>query len=150
MQLVATDRPRIYRNFIEGAGSRAIGIGYPEEVNLAFDANNNRLAMLWYGAFMDPSRHWNGRGQGYQPPLGDNVLKCPKVSLLRCQRLQKRNGRKHPPKSLDFVLVGIEFNKDREPIFLYRLGDVQISDFPEPNVTEDITNFVRRFRGRGN
>ena len=34
----------IYRNFIEGAGTRAIGVGYPEKLNLAFDANEMRLA----------------------------------------------------------------------------------------------------------
>lgn len=145
MQLVATDRPRIYRNFIEGAGSRAIGIGYPEEVNLAFDANNNRLAMLWYGAFMDPSRHWNGRGQGYQPPLGDNVLKLPEGVAFALPAVAEKEWPKTSAKELGLRFGGYRFNKDREPIFLYRLGDVQISDFPEPNVTEDITNFVRRF-----
>ena len=31
MELVADDETRIYRNFIEGAGSRAIGIGFPEK-----------------------------------------------------------------------------------------------------------------------
>ncbi|HEY1784378.1 MAG TPA: PA14 domain-containing protein, partial [Pirellulales bacterium] len=64
----------IYRNFIEGAGSRAIGVGYPEKANIAFDANDLRLALLWQGAFIDASRHWVDRGAGYQPPLGDNIL----------------------------------------------------------------------------
>ena len=40
IQLIAVDEPVMYRNFIEGAGPRAIGVGYPEQVNLAFDANN--------------------------------------------------------------------------------------------------------------
>ena len=69
-----TTEPIIYRNFIEGAGVRAIGVGYPEEINLAFDANNMRLAMIWRGSFMDASRHWTGRGQGFEPPLGDDII----------------------------------------------------------------------------
>lgn len=38
-ELVADKESFIYRHFIQGAGSRAIGVGYPEKANLAFDAN---------------------------------------------------------------------------------------------------------------
>ena len=54
----------IYRNFIDRAGPRAIGVGYAEGVNLAFDANVMRFAIIWRGKFMDGQRHWTGRGQG--------------------------------------------------------------------------------------
>ena len=70
-------RPVIYRNFIQGAGPRAIGVGYPEKANLAFDANDLRIALIWQGGFMDASRHWTGRGEGFQPPMGDNVVALP-------------------------------------------------------------------------
>ncbi len=66
----------IYRNFIDGAGARAIGVGYPSQKNIAYDADQCRLALVWQGAFIDAARHWNGRGQGFQPPLGYNVYKC--------------------------------------------------------------------------
>ena len=62
-------------NCIADAGPRAIGVGYPEKVNLAFDANQLRLALLWHNSFIGPSKHWRGRGQGFQRPLGDNVFK---------------------------------------------------------------------------
>ena len=39
----------LYRNFIEGAGPRGIGVGYPEKANLVFDAENPRLALIWQG-----------------------------------------------------------------------------------------------------
>ncbi|HEX3315575.1 MAG TPA: PA14 domain-containing protein, partial [Gemmataceae bacterium] len=45
--LVPETEAIIYRNFIEGAGARAIGVGYPEHVSLAFDANDLRIAMIW-------------------------------------------------------------------------------------------------------
>jgi cytochrome c2 len=77
IELVATDAPLVYRNFIEGAGSRGIGIAFPEKVNLAWDANNMRLAMIWHGAFIDASRHWTGRGQGFTGPSGDEILAMP-------------------------------------------------------------------------
>ncbi len=75
--LVAEKEAVLYRNFIQGAGPRAIGVGYPEKANLAFDANDLRLALIWQGAFIDASRHWTGRGEGFQGPLGDNVLTLP-------------------------------------------------------------------------
>ena len=45
IELLPTDRPIIYRNFIEGAGPRAIGVVYPEKVNVAWDADRMRLAI---------------------------------------------------------------------------------------------------------
>ncbi len=74
IELVPTDRPIIYRNFIEGAGPRAIAVGYPEGVHLAWDADKLRLARLWRGGFIDAGRHWSGRGQGFQPPLGSGLI----------------------------------------------------------------------------
>ena len=81
--LVPRSEAILYRNFIEGAGPRAIGVGYPEKANLAFDANDLRLALIWQGAFIDASRHWTGRGDGFQAPLGDNVLTLPAGPELR-------------------------------------------------------------------
>ncbi len=74
IELVPTDRPIIYRNFIDGAGPRAIAVGYPEGVHLAWDADKLRLALLWRGGFIDAGRHWSGRGQGFQPPLGTGLI----------------------------------------------------------------------------
>ena len=81
--LTPTTTAILYRNFIEGAGPRAIGVGYPEKLNLAFDANELRLAMLWQGAFMDAGRHWTDRGEGFEGPLGDNILTMPPGVALR-------------------------------------------------------------------
>ena len=46
-------------------------------MNLAFDANELRLAMIWQGGFIDAARHWTDRGAGFEGPLGDNVLQLP-------------------------------------------------------------------------
>jgi len=73
--LVVTNEPVLYRNFIQGAGNRGIAVGYPGGVNIAWSADSMNLALVWRGAFIDASRHWNSRGGGYQPPLGYDVLK---------------------------------------------------------------------------
>jgi hypothetical protein len=49
-------------------------VGYPEKVHVAWDADQMRLALVWRGAFIDAGKHWTGRGQGAQSPLGDGVF----------------------------------------------------------------------------
>lgn len=68
-------RAVVYRNFIAGTTPRAIGIGFPGGVNLAYSADNLAPELIWTGAFMDGSRHWIERGQGNQPPAGESVVK---------------------------------------------------------------------------
>lgn len=143
MQIVATDTPRIYRNFIEGAGPRAIGVGYPSELNLAFDANNSRLAMIWTGAFIDAARHWTGRGQGFQPPLGDNVLKFAPEVAFATPEAAATSWPKQSGKELGLRFKGYRFDAARRPIFMYQLNDVQISDAIQPRPTPERYVFER-------
>jgi cytochrome c553 len=124
----------VYRNFIEGAGSRAIGVGYPEHVNLAFDANDIRLAMIWHGAFMDAGRHWNGRGEGYEPPLGDNVLNLPKGPAFAILAKPGDDWPTAPAKSLGIHFSGYRLSADDRPTFLYAIGGVKVEDFAAPLV----------------
>ncbi|MDP1589991.1 MAG: plastocyanin/azurin family copper-binding protein [Prosthecobacter sp.] len=72
--LLVKDEPVIYRNFIQGAGNRGIGVGYPGGINLAWSAESMNLALIWRGAFLDAAKHWNSRGGGHQAPLGYDVL----------------------------------------------------------------------------
>ncbi|WZO97811.1 c-type cytochrome [Isosphaeraceae bacterium EP7] len=124
----------IYRNFIEGAGPRAIGVGYPERANLAFDANDLRLALVWQGDFIDASRHWIGRGEGYQPPLGDNVLSLPAgpafASLVSPTTAWPAESPRKPGSGSHFR--GYRLGNGRKPTFLYDVGGVQIEDRPVP------------------
>ena len=118
----------IYRNFIEGAGPRAIGVGYQEGVNLAFDANNMRLAMIWHGNFMDGARHWIGRGQGNQPPAGSDVIRFPDGACFATL-----NDRESPwpeaqyrTKILNFK--GYELDGSQKPTFKYKMSGISITD----------------------
>ncbi|MBS0203578.1 MAG: cytochrome c1 [Planctomycetes bacterium] len=134
MELKPVDEPIIYRNFIEGGGSRAIGVGYPEKVNLAWDANDMRLAMIWHGAFIDASRHWTGRGVGFEAPLGDHVIKlAPQAPLARLASpndpwptgLGRETG---------FRFLGYKLNGKQQPSFRYAFSGVTVEDQPVPLV----------------
>jgi azurin len=74
MPLIVKDEAIIYRNFIAGAGTRAIGVGYPGGVNAVFDADLCNVTLVWRGGFIDAKRHWTDRGEGFQPPLGYGVV----------------------------------------------------------------------------
>lgn len=133
----------IYRNFIEGAGARAIGVGFPEKANLAFDANDLRLAMVWQGAFIDAARHWTDRGVGYEPPLGDSVLKLPNGSAFA--RLESGTAA-WPTKSAKDQgarFKGYKLDKEDRPTFLYSFDDVSIEDVPDAKPEKDAVHIRR-------
>ena len=132
MQIVAEKEPVIYRNFIEGAGPRAIGVGYPEHANLAFDAENLRLALIWHGAFIDASRHWTGRGEGYQPPAGDHVVALSKLSPLAVLPDPQATWPVTPAREQGYQFEGYRLSKERRPTFLYRFQNVEVEDTPVP------------------
>jgi mono/diheme cytochrome c family protein len=65
----------IYRNFIDNTAPRAIGIGFPNGLNIAYSADNVAAELFWNGKFMDGGHHWTDRGAGNEPPAGTNIIK---------------------------------------------------------------------------
>jgi mono/diheme cytochrome c family protein len=130
--LIPTDSAIIYRNFIEGAGTRAIGVGYPEKANLAFDANELRVAMIWQGAFIDARRHWTDRGAGSEGPLGDNVLRLPAGAPFAVLAKPDDPWPTTATKAQGGRFLGYRLTPDDRPTFLYSVADVKVEDFPEP------------------
>ena len=127
IELVAGEKPVIYRNFIEGAGPRAIGVGFPQGVNLAWDAEAFRLALAWKGAFIDARRHWTGRGEGFQPPMGEGIFTPdagPCVAVLPspdapwpAEPVRKRGGR----------FGGYALDGKGQPTFRWSLPDARLA-----------------------
>jgi hypothetical protein len=143
IELVAFDEPVVYRNFIEGAGPRAIGVGYPEKLNLAFDANELRLALLWHGGFIDAARHWTARGAGFEKPLGDNVLALPAgVPLAKLEAAQSPWPEKNA-KDAGFQFAGYRLADKRRPIFEYRWNGLAIEDYLRPVGEQDLFTMQR-------
>jgi cytochrome c553 len=128
--LVPDKEAIIYRNFIEGAGTRAIAVGYPEKASLAFDANVMRLAMIWQGAFIDASRHWTDRGDGFQAPLGDNVLNLPPGPTFALLAKETDPWPSGNAKELGYQFHGYRLTPDQRPTFLYSYNGIRVEDFP--------------------
>ena len=135
-ELVADTEAIIYRNFIEGAGSRAIGVGFPEKANLAFDANDMRLALIWQGAFIDAAKHRIGRGQGYEKPLGSNVVQGPPGAPFATLESESAEWPKESGKPAGWRFHGYALDEKQRPAFRYAWRDFTIEDFTVPVPTD--------------
>ena len=75
--IAAKDRPEVLRTFMPDAGSKGIAIGYPGGVNVAFSADQCRLAYAWGGNFLDASPVWANRGGAPAKLLGPKFWTAP-------------------------------------------------------------------------
>lgn len=106
----------IYRNFIEGSTPRGIGFGFPGGLNLVYSADHLAPEMVWSGAFIDAGRHWTNRGQGFQPPLADEVVTLTKQRVL--------------PASARFK--GYRLDPSGNPTFVVQIGAQMLRDAWQP------------------
>jgi len=139
----------VYRNFIEGAGTRAIGVGYPEKLNLAFDANEMRLAMVWHGGFIDAAKHWTARGAGFEKPLGDNVLKLPAGAPLAVLADREAAWPETTAAERGIHFRGYRLGAKQQPTFLYSWNDLNVEDWPRPVGKEDLFSIQRTLQFAG-
>ena len=139
--------PIIYRNFIEGVSPRGIAVGYPERVNLCFDADTFSLALIWENDFIDAGKHWNGRGQGFQPPLGDNVYDLVRGVPFANLENADTSWPTEPAAEQGYRFLGYKFNSSRQPVFRYSKDRITISDAIVPQRNEKkLASFERTIR----
>lgn len=132
IELVPDERPVIYRNFIEGVSPRGIAVGYPEKTNLCWDADQMSLAVIWQDRFLDASRHWIGRGQGKQSPLGGNVMKYESVSPIASLENLESEWPSSPMKPRGYQFLGYRLDQQGRPTFRYRTPSATVEDKPIP------------------
>jgi len=138
--------PIVYRNFIDGLSPRGIAVGYPEQAHLAWDADGLCLALVWHGRFIDASKHWVGRGNGNQTPLGDDILKLEQtVPVAHLDSLDAEWPVK-PPKERGYRFHGYRLDQQGRPTFRYEGPDFQVEDHPMPVVSGGVASFERRLR----
>ncbi len=130
MPLVVAQEPIIYRNFITGAGNRAIGVGYPGNASIAWSAEAMNLAIAWRGAFIDAARHWNGRGGGQQPPLGFDVFRATELSQPFAVLAEGATwpALEKGARPAGYTWRGYELDAKRIPTFRYEWEGVKVSE----------------------
>lgn len=134
MPLIPKDGEALmYRNFIAGASSRGIAVGYPNGVNVVFDAGRFSLPLIWRGAFVDARQHWTDRGGGEIQPLGFGTvaLTGDRPGLARL----KDAGAPWPaggPRAEGIQFLGYQLDAKRFPTFRYRMGETLVAERIEP------------------
>lgn len=151
IELRATTRPVIYRNFLTGLSPRGIGVGYPEGVNVGWDSQRMVLGKIWKNAFMDASKHWIGRGPGAQEPLGDAVITIDRATPVSRVELGAPWPTAEAMKdSLRFL--GYRLDPQGRPVFQYTVGTLTVQDAIVPSASESSSKSLRRtftITGRG-
>ena len=137
--VLAPDKePILYRNFLQGPKSdggnitspRGFAVGYPEGANLAWDVDRFALLWLWQGQFIDASKHWVGRGPGFQSPLGDNVLPLNSETPFALLPEPSTAWPSQPARDQGYKLRGYRYDDARRPILQYSFGRLLIDDAP--------------------
>ena len=125
LEIIVTTEAVMLRRSYPGIGKRGIGVGYPRGVNLAFDAEQMRLGMIWKGKFVDPAGVWTGQGSGNVRPMGKMIhfAKGPALDD-RSKPWAVDEGR--PP---NHQFKGYTLDKSRRPTFRYRFETVEVEDF---------------------
>ena len=107
-ELVPQDgtRPIVQRAFVEGAGTRAILVGFPAGVHLAYDGAKARPALAWQGRFFDAYNTWFSRFPPFERPLAEEIHPF---------------GETAPDNNARFI--GFELDAAGNPTFLSQLPD---------------------------
>ncbi len=117
-EIVPKDRPVVQRAFTDGVGVRAILVGFPTGVHLAYDGDKGGPALAWKGRFFDAYLTWFSRFPTFEKPIGTEVVAWPKPT-----------GR----------FLGYRLDAKGNPTFLNEQGGVKVEE-----TYEGIENGLRR------
>jgi cytochrome c553 len=106
-EIVPKDRPVVQRAFLDGVGVRAILVGFPTGVHLAYDGDKGGPGLAWKGRFFDAYLTWFSRFPTFEKPLGEQVVAWPKPA-----------GR----------FLGYRLDAKGDPTFLNEQGGVKVEE----------------------
>ncbi len=142
LEIVVTDEARMLRRRYPGmASKRGIGVGYPGGINIAYDAEQMRLAMIWNGKFADPGGVWYGQGHGTVRPMGQPVNLTTGPELVAAPNTFSGDPDARPP---SHQFKGYELDSQRRPAFLYECESIQVRDYFTQQTDTQSGNIVLR------
>lgn len=122
-------RPIVFRSFIEGAGTHAIAVGFPQGIHATFDAAQVRFTQIWRGRFLDAMSNWQSREMLPVAPLGTDLMTLP------------------APGGGERVFSGYRLDKAGVPTFLYQVDGQAVEETLRP--TADGQSFEREMKING-
>ena len=110
--------PIVFRTFLEGAGTQAVAVGFPEDVHAAFDSRDCRWKIAWRGRFLDAMSTWDDRFCAPATPLGEGVTDLSDA---------------FPGPATEAEFLGFRKDETGVPTFLYKVGGERVEDRVEPD-----------------
>jgi putative heme-binding domain-containing protein len=127
LELLATDEAVMLRRSYPSIGKRGIGVGYPNQINLAFDAEQMRLAMIWRGKFADAGGVWRSQGHGKVRPLGNSLIQLSQGPDLDDAERPWVVDDGRPPLH---QFRGYSLDDRMRPRFHYEFAGISVEDYP--------------------
>lgn len=134
----AIDEPVVQRSFLMHGGKKrthCASVGTPQSIHYAYDLELGSLLKVWSGDFLDASPMWHGRGpKQLALPAGFTVSfhGTPEFAQLANESSGWPVG---VTEKQDRKQLGYEFDKDRIPVFSYKVGNSTIADKMMPSKT---------------
>lgn len=124
--LYPQNKPLIQRSFTFFNGKKllsVINVGHPNKIHYSLDLSTGSLLQAWRGGFGDVTPMWHGRGEDQVlQPLGSVIKFTEKPQVLL--------SKDQDPKSAgeNYQLIGYDLQDNGEPVFIYRVGNIEIRD----------------------
>ncbi len=132
VELIVGGEAVVYRGKLWEAGFRAIAVGYPGQLNAAFDAEDMRLSLLWRGRFLNTAPHWSVQGMGQIRPLGSDVVIFPQGPALAVLTDPNAPWPADTSKAAGLKFRGSQLDTLNRPTFLYSFRHVGVEDAMTP------------------
>ncbi|MFT7486056.1 MAG: mono/diheme cytochrome c family protein [Candidatus Paceibacteria bacterium] len=126
--LRVSDRPRVFRTFLDSTGSRGIAVGFPVGIHFAYDAAGAGLTEVWQGGFVDASGAWAGRGGNSTGTAGDVLWTKPEGPAFVLGDPETNEVPDTWPTTSEFDYKGYRLEKNGTPVFLWQLGEVRLEE----------------------
>lgn len=95
-EIVPTDRTMIQRTFLEGVGTKAILVGFPGGISLAYDGDKSHPALIWRGGFFDAYQTWYSRHAPFERPLSEEIYTFPESDAAGAFRGYRLDAKGNP------------------------------------------------------
>ena len=102
--------------------------------------------MIWHGDFIDGARHWIARGQGFQPPAGNDVTRFPEGLAIAELDSSDSPWPESEYRTKELAFGGYVLDKMQRPTFKYSRNKVSITDnaIPIADTSEEIPGKIKR------
>lgn len=131
--LVPEDRPILLRTFMEGVGTHAIAVGFPQGIHFAFDALEVRSKLLWRGRFLNAESTWSNRFTPFVQPLSEDRAKLPETMPLAFLESGLSPWPDGMGKKAGYRMRGFRVSPSGEPAFLYSLRGIAVRERLTPS-----------------